>query len=228
MNPNETGERPAIIVMTRIPRLGEGKTRLRSALSDQACLRLQEAFARDAVDVALEADLGPVYLAYTPSDAAGWPEDEFGGRVLAFSQRGNDLGARMLAALRHVEALGFAPQVMIGTDAPLLQPRHLRGALRALSNADLCLGPSADGGYYLVACRAVTSALFEGVRWGTNEVLDTTIRKAGESGLRLSLLETLHDIDTPDDLARLRGELAALTKEGVFRLPKHTAEVLLV
>ncbi len=213
--------------MTRVPRLGEGKTRLRAVLSDEACLRLQEAFVRDAVEMALAADVGPVHLAYTPAEATSWPEDEFGDHVVAFPQEGDDLGARMLAALRHVEALGFAPLVMIGADAPLLQPRHLRAAVRALCDADVCLGPSADGGYYLLACRTATPALFEGVHWGTSEVLDTTIRQAGESGLRLSLLDTLFDIDTPDDLARLREELATLTKERAFRLPKHTAEVLL-
>ena len=227
MTAEEPAERPAVIVMARVPRLGEGKTRLRSALSDEECLRLQEAFARDAVAVAMEAELGPVYLAYTPAEAAAWAEDAFGDRVAAFPQQGDDLGARMVAALGQVEALGFAPQVMIGTDAPLLQPRHLRAALQALDNADVCLGPSEDGGYYLVACRTTTRALFEGIRWGTSEVFDATIRQADESCLRMSLLDTLYDIDTPDDLARLRGELAALTKERTFRLPKHTAEVLL-
>lgn len=217
----------AIIVMARAPRPGEGKTRLRVALSDDACLRLQEAFLRDAVEVALEAQLGPVHLAYTPDDAAPWTEAEFGGRIAPFPQRGAGLGERMLTALRHVEARGFAPLLMIGTDAPLLQPRHLREALSAVADADLCLGPSADGGYYLLACRAVQPQLFEDVPWGTDRVLETTLRLAAQSGLRSSLIETLYDIDTPDDLARLRDDLARLAGEPSFRMPRHTAEVAL-
>ena len=218
---------PAIIVMARAPRPGEGKTRLRGALSDEACLRLQEAFLWDAVEVAREAQLGPVHLAYTPVDAASWTEGEFGGRIAPFPQRGDGLGERMLAALRHVQARGFAPLLVIGTDAPLLQPRHLRAALSALADADLCLGPSADGGYYLLACRAVQPQLFEDVPWGTNRVLEATLRLAAQSGLRSSLIETLYDIDTPDDLARLRDDLAGLAGGQSFRMPRHTAEVVL-
>ena len=218
---------PAIIVMARAPRPGEGKTRLRGTLSDEACLRLQEAFLRDAVEVTLEALLGPVHLAYTPVEAASWTEGEFGDRIAPFPQRGDGLGERMLTALRHVEAQDYAPLLMIGTDAPLLQPRHLRAAMSALADADLCLGPSADGGYYLLACRTVQPQLFEDVPWGTNRVLDTTLRLAAQSGLRSSLIDTLYDIDTPDDLARLRDDLAALAGEPSFRMPRHTAEAAL-
>ncbi len=227
MRPDEGRRGPALIVMARTPRLGEGKTRLRTVLSDQERLRLQEAFLRDALEVAQEAHLGSVHLAYTPTDAASWAEGEFGGRISPFPQQGEGLGARMLAALRHVEAKGFAPLIMIGTDAPLLQPRHLREALSALANVDLCLGPSADGGYYLLACREATPMLFEGVPWGTNGVLEATLRLAAESGLRYSLLETLYDVDTPDDLRHLRGDLALLMDEPDFRAPGHTAKVLL-
>ena len=217
---------PAVVVMARAPLPREGKTRLRSVLSDEACLRLQEAFLRDAVEVALEADLGPVHLAYTPPDAASWVEGEFGDCTVPFPQQGDGLGARMLAALRHVEAGGRAPLLMIGADAPLLQPHHLRSALCALEGADLCLGPSADGGYYLLACRTAQPRLFEGVAWGTTGVLDTTLRLATESGLRYGLLEMLYDIDTPDDLRRLREDLAALEGDAAFRMPRHTLAAL--
>ena len=205
----------------------EGKTRLRDVLSDEERLRLQEAFLRDAIEVALEAQIGPVHLAYTPAEAASWAEGEFGGSIVPFPQEGDDLGARMLSALRHVEARDFSPLLMIGTDAPLLQPGHLRSALSAVADADLCLGPSADGGYYLLACRTAQPQLFRDVPWSTNRVLDTTLRLAAESGLRYSLIETLYDIDTPADLALLREELPALVREPWFRVPRHTAETLL-
>ena len=227
MRPDEGCRGPALIVMARTPRLGEGKTRLRTVLSDQERLRLQEAFLRDALEVAQEAHLGPMHLAYTPTDAASWAEGEFGCGISPFPQQGDGLGARMLAALRHVEAKGFAPLIMIGTDAPLLQPRHLRAALSALADADLCLGPSADGGYYLFACREAAPLLFEGVPWGTNGVLEATLRLAAESGLRFTLIEKLYDVDTPEDLRHLRRDLVLLANEPSFRAPGHTAEVLL-
>ncbi|MCH8949219.1 MAG: TIGR04282 family arsenosugar biosynthesis glycosyltransferase [Chloroflexi bacterium] len=217
---------PAVIVMARAPRLGEGKTRLRPALSDEACLRLQQAFLNDAVQVALEADLGPVYLAVTPASAAGWATAEFAGRAIIVPQEGNGLGERMLAALQRVESAGHAPLVMIGTDAPLLQPSHLRAAVRELDTLDLCLGPSADGGYYLLACRTPQPRLFEGVDWGTSAVLASTLRHAKAAGLRVSLLDTLYDVDTPEDLQRLRTALKSPGFATRGWTPEHTLAML--
>ena len=120
----------------------------------------------------------------------------------------------------------MTPLVLIGADIPLLQPRHLREAAEALADADVCLGPAADGGYYLLACRSAEPRLFAGVLWGTNGVLDTTLRLAREAGLRTALLETLYDIDTPADLAALRDDLTRLEGEAAFRLPRHTRAAL--
>lgn len=209
--------------MARAPHASEGKTRLRPVLSDEERLRLQEAFLRDAVTVAQAAQAGPVYVAYTPASAASWAEDEFDAGVVAFPQQGDDLGARMLSALRHVAGLGFSPLVMIGTDAPLLQPSHIQAAVRELEQADLCLGPSADGGYYLIACSEPRAEIFEGVPWSTSGVLACTLRIAAQHGLRCCEIETLYDVDTPDDLARLREDLARLANEPGFHMPGHTA-----
>ncbi|MCH7811571.1 MAG: TIGR04282 family arsenosugar biosynthesis glycosyltransferase [Chloroflexi bacterium] len=220
------GRGAAVIVMARAPSHDEGKTRLRPVLSDEERLRLQEAFLRDAVAVAREASVGPVYVAYTSAGAAPWAKDEFEAGVVAFPQQGDDLGARMLSALRHVTRLGFGPLVMIGTDAPLLQPSHIQAAVRELEQADLCLGPSADGGYYLIACCDVEPKLFTGPPWGTNRVLDSTLRIAAQHGLRCRQIDTLYDVDTPDDLARLREDLARLANEPGFHMPEHTAKAL--
>ncbi len=217
---------PAVIVMARAPRPGEGKTRLRPALSDEACLRLQQAFLNDAVQVALEADLGPVYLAVTPASAAGWATAEFAGRATIVAQEGDGLGERMLATLQRVESAGHAPLVMIGTDAPLLQPSHLRAAVHELATLDLCLGPSADGGYYLLACQTPQPRLFEGVNWGTSAVLSSSLRHAKAAGLRVSLLDTLYDVDTPEDLQRLRADLATLELATRGWTPEHTLRML--
>ena len=217
---------PAVIVMARAPRLGEGKTRLRGALSAEACLQLQQAFLNDAVQVALEADLGAVYLAVTPASAAGQATAEYAGRATVIPQEGDGLGERMLAALQRVESAGHMPLVMIGTDAPLLLPGHLRAAVRELDTLDLCLGPCADGGYYLLAGRTPQPRLFERVDWGTSAVLASTLRNAKAAGLRVSLLDTLYDVDTPEDLDRLREDLATLDFAARGWTPEHTLRML--
>ena len=213
---------PAVIVMARAPRPGVGKSRLRAVLPNDARLRLQEAFLRDAVAIARASGAGDVYLAYTPADAGPQIEAEFSGGAVPFPQAGGELGARMLAALRNVYDRGHTRMLMIGTDAPLLRPDHLRDALRSLDDADLCLGPSEDGGYYLLGCRAVTPELFAGIAWGADTVLDATLRRAAAVGLRTTMLEPLYDVDTPADLDRLLADVTAAGR----RVPHHAAEVV--
>ncbi len=213
---------PAVIVMARAPRPGEGKTRLRSVLPDDACLRLQEAFVRDALDVSISSGIGPVHLAFTPVESTAWVNREFGANIVSFVQEGETLGDRMLGALRHVEAAGYAPLLMIGTDSPLLTPRHLRDAVRALQRSDLCLGPSDDGGYYLIGCHEPIETLLDDVAWGTDAVLKTTLLRGKEAGLRCELLDELYDVDTPEDLDRLVADLLRLDSAA----PERTAQAL--
>lgn len=215
-------DEPAIVVMARAPRLGEGKSRLRSVLSDQERLRLQEAFLRDAVDVALEANVGRVYLAVTPSGAVPWAEREFGPEVTSLAQAGDALGERMLGAIRQAAAEKHGPIIVIGTDAPLLLAEHLRAALKALARADVCFGPSEDGGYYLIASNEPQAALFDDIDWGTDRVLRTSLARARDAGLPYELLDWLYDVDTPEDLERLVADLRST--EGTAR---HTRAALL-
>ena len=198
---------PAVIVMARAPRLGEGKSRLRSVLTDQERLRLQEAFLQDTVDVALNANAGRVYLAITPPDAVPWGESEVGAEVTAIAQVGDDLGQRMFNAIQHAATEGHRPVIVIGTDAPLLQPAHLHAALEALTRADVCFGPSEDGGYYLVASNEPQASLFDDVAWGADQVLNTSLARARDAGLKCELLDELYDVDTPADLERLVTDL---------------------
>ena len=212
---------PAVVVMARAPRLGEGKSRLRSVLSDEERLRLQEAFLRDTVDLALNSSVGRVYLAVTPPDAVPWAESEFGPEVATIAQVGDDLGQRMFNVMRHASAEGHRPIVVIGTDAPLLSAEHLHAALEALGHADVCFGPSEDGGYYLVASNEPQAALFENVAWGTDDVLKTSLARARDAGLRYELLDELYDVDTPADLERLVSDLRS-TGVGTARNTRAT------
>ncbi len=210
---------PAIIVMARAPRLGEGKSRLRSVLTDGERLELQEAFLRDAVDVALSANAQRVYLAVTPPNAVPWGESEFGPNVTTIAQAGDDLGQRMSNAIRQAAAEGHSPIVVIGTDAPLLQPEHMQAALQALARSDVCFGPSEDGGYYLVASNEPPASIFENVAWGTDHVLRTSLAHARDAGLTCELLDELYDVDTPADLERLLSDFRS-AEEGTTRLTR--------
>ena len=214
---------PAVIVMARAPRLGEGKSRLRAVLADQERLRLQEAFLRDTVDVALQANVGRVYLAITPPDSTCWAESEFGADLTTLAQVGDNLGQRMFNATQQAVTEGHRPIIVIGTDAPLLLADHLHAALEALSRADVCFGPSEDGGYYLVASNKPQASLFEDVVWGTDQVLKTSLANADDAGLKCELLDELYDVDTPEDLERLVNDLRSAGEDTA----RHTRGALL-
>ncbi|MEE4302315.1 MAG: TIGR04282 family arsenosugar biosynthesis glycosyltransferase [Pseudomonadales bacterium] len=118
-------------------------------------------------------------------------------------QAGDDLGARMAAALEHALAAGALP-VLVGSDLPGLTPVHLRAAAAALEGgAEAVFAPAEDGGYGLVGLARPWPELFEGVPWGTDAVMAET--RARAAGRGLVELEPLWDVDEPADLARLAG-----------------------
>jgi rSAM/selenodomain-associated transferase 2 len=99
--------------------------------------------------------------------------------------------------------------VLIGTDCPGIRPAHLARAFQVLRHKDLVLGPAHDGGYYLIGLRRPVRELFDGIPWGTGEVLERTLSAARVRGLRVDLLECLHDVDRPEDIPAWEKEIRA-------------------
>jgi rSAM/selenodomain-associated transferase 1 len=115
-------------------------------------------------------------------------------------QLGADLGQRMENAFR--ETLAQHQSVLIvGTDSPALHPSVFNDAFAALNSSDLVLGPTDDGGYYLIAVRSIISEAFHNIAWGTSEVLSQTL--SAVRSRRITLLPPHYDVDHPDDLKRL-------------------------
>ena len=142
----------AVICFTRAPVPGQTKTRLMPLLSGEACAELHAAFLRDVARACRETGAA-VYVAYTPEGDRGPLAEIFPFARGLFPQEGADLGQRMAAAMDHVLALGHSPCVLIGSDLPLLTAAHLNKAFAALEGADATLGPTLDGGYYLVGLK---------------------------------------------------------------------------
>jgi glycosyltransferase A (GT-A) superfamily protein (DUF2064 family) len=124
-------------------------------------------------------------------------------------QRGEDLGARLDAAVAHASRLGFGPLIVLGTDSPTLPDSFIETARDALAGgeADAALGPTTDGGYYLVGLGKPAPALFQNIAWSTPLAYEQTARNINASGLRLLELPRWYDVDTFADLLRLRDEL---------------------
>jgi len=121
------------------------------------------------------------------------------------AQRGADLGARMRSAFEPAWAAG-APLILIGADCPSLAARHLKSASEALRAKDAVFVPAEDGGYVLVGLARPVPEIFEGVAWGTAAVMAQTRERLARAGASWAELETLWDVDRPDDYARLQRE----------------------
>ena len=192
------GAGAAVVVMARSPLGGRPpKTRLADAVGREADRRrLYAAFLRDTIDGCRSVAGAALRVAYTPDggaaglDALGVRGDEL------LSQRGADLGARERAVFADLFAAGFQKVVMVGSDLPTLPAGHICQALEQVSPGTTVLGPSDDGGYYLIALAATETGtpipdLFSGIRWSTASALDDTRAAAGKAGLRVVLVPAL-------------------------------------
>src|SRR5947209_15851936 len=199
-----------VAILAKAPLPGLAKTRLIPALGREGAALLQARLITRTLATACTAATGPVRLWGAPDEAHF---REFAQRFpidLARQPEG-DLGARMLAAIEPA-----SPVLVIGTDCPALEPKHLRSAADALRNgADAAIIPAEDGGYVLIGLRRPQPALFAQMRWGTETVMAQTRRRAAELGLAVRELAALWDVDVPEDLERLRqaglGELVPST-----------------
>lgn len=200
---------PAVVVMVKAPTPGTVKTRLSPPLSPADAASLAAAFAQDTV-AGLRQN-APVLAAYAPVDKRAVLESLLPPGLLWTAQRGQNLGARLDAALADAHAHGFGPLLVVGTDSPTLPPAFALDAFSVLhtGQADVVLGPTDDGGYYLVGLRQPAPGLFDAVAWSTPRAYADTAANAARLGLRLHALPPWYDIDTADDLARLRREMEA-------------------
>ncbi|HKJ50649.1 MAG TPA: TIGR04282 family arsenosugar biosynthesis glycosyltransferase [Gammaproteobacteria bacterium] len=115
-------------------------------------------------------------------------------------QRGGDLGARMINALRDMIDADTRAAIIVGSDCLDLGAAHLQQAAQALSSHELVLAPAADGGFALIGCREANPDLFKSVAWSSDRVLEQTLANARTLGYRVCLLETVRDIDRLRDL----------------------------
>ncbi len=219
MTPTEV----AVLIMAKAPRAGMVKTRLHPLLGPQGCARLQAALLRRTILLAQLVTPTRTYLALDPleahSELGGW----FPADVAVLPQCGPDLGSRMCAASTEVFGHHHGPLLLIGTDAPTLTaPRLQQAADLVAGGQDAVFGPAVDGGYYLVGMARPAPALFaiDPALWGGPQVLAASLAAARAAKLRVGLLPSVRDLDTPQDAAALLaegglpGEIAALLRAG--------------
>lgn len=204
---NPRGESGAtLLVFAKAPRPGKVKTRLARSLPGSGAPDYDRAAAiyrrmgRMIMDAVAHAP-ATMTVCYDPPDGESEVRDWLGPAAARYWCQGEgDLGERMSGMFtRAFEQTGRA--VVIGTDTPAVGADTVARALAALDTADVVLGPSRDGGYYLMALREDRPELFAGIEWSTRSVVAETMARAGALGLRVTFLEVESDIDTAEDLA---------------------------
>jgi rSAM/selenodomain-associated transferase 1 len=194
-----TTEPIAIAVLAKAPIPGLAKTRLIPTLGAQGAARLQSRLIARTLATACAAEIGPVSLWAAPEEAHFRQLARQFPIKLARQPEG-DLGMRMHAAIEKA-----CPAIVIGTDCPALEPKHLQEARHALrEGADAVIIPAEDGGYVLIGLRRPQPTLFTEMPWGTETVMAETRRRAAQLGLAVREFAALWDVDVPEDLARLR------------------------
>lgn len=182
--------------MAKPPVQGLAKTRLARDIGNKAALGIYEQLLSYTYRVAADSSLDTIVYF---SESASYVDD-----FILFdkaTQQGDDLGKRIYttfeAELQNADAC-----LMIGADCPDLSIDHLHAAAKALETSDLVLGPSDDGGYYLIGVKKAEEKLFANVAWSTSGVLEATMSNATTLGYSTHQLEELYDIDDLQDLRR--------------------------
>ena len=179
-----------VALFTRWPEAGKAKTRLIPALGAVGAADLHRRLTERTVATVRAAGLA-LEIRSTGADPAAFRD--WLGTDDVIDQGEGDLGERLARAAERL------PVLLLGADIPGLSPHHLIDAAAALAHRPAVIGPAADGGYWLLGLAAAHPAVFRDMAWGTDSVLATTLARLPDETPRL---ETLSDIDTPDDLAQ--------------------------
>lgn len=186
-----------LIIFVKNPELGKVKTRLAKTIGKEKALRIYDMLLQKTREVVtpLAVDLQVYYNDYVDQDDL-WENERFD----KYLQVQDHLGAKMSTAFQQAFAQGYEKACIIGSDCWDLKTSHIEQAFDQLTTNDFTIGPSVDGGYYLLGMKALEPALFTDKQWSTSTVFKDTVETIKELGLTYALLPTISDVDVEADL----------------------------
>jgi len=209
----------------------QAKQRLREALPSGMVTKLASAFLRDTLQTISLLEDVTIQLAYTPRSSEPKFSDfmqEFGlGKPHGLMrQRGRALGARLESAMAEAFHSGSERVVAIGMDSPSMPLDSIRQGFQHLRDHDCVLGPTLDGGYYLIGLSRPCPALFRGIEWSCGSVYRQTIETVQKENLSYRELPVWYDVDTAEDLEFLIRDINQFRLAGDEERAQHTESVL--
>jgi rSAM/selenodomain-associated transferase 1 len=205
-NPAHSPDRGrTLIIMAKAPRPGRVKTRLAQSLPVEAVTELYRCLLDDTIALARSLSAVEVAIMCPASDVEDLTRLTQ-AEVGVVAQKGDDLAAGLTSVFAYFAAPG-GRVVAFNSDSPHLPAAVLDGAFEALTAYDVVVGPTHDGGYYLVGANAAHPTLFDGDGMGTQSALDALLARARGLQLSVGFTDPFYDIDVEDDLTRLAAEL---------------------
>ncbi len=199
----------AIGLMARHPQRGKVKTRLAEAVGSERALQVYRELLNTTAQLLRDLDTRCFHRTafVTPTEMLASFEKEYPGFDEVCAQSGGDLGERMMNALQFLLCRdGVDKAFLIGSDCPVISLETLDQACSALMENDLVLGPTLDGGYYLIGLKKVHPELFANIEWSSSQVFERTIAVGVGAGLRIARLSELRDLDNVNDLTYFTGK----------------------
>jgi len=194
-----------LVIMAKAPKPGQVKTRLIASLPSSAVTALYRCLLEDTL--ALTASLKNVHVALMCPES---DQDELAHlftTVPVVAQKGVGLAAGLTSVFRHFTEAGSQHVIAFNSDSPHLPPSVLHHAFEILATHDVVVGPTHDGGYYLVGAKLAHPTLFEGHGMGTNSALDILLMRTKVLELSTGFTQPFYDIDIANDLVLLAREL---------------------
>ena len=201
-----TSTNRTLVIMAKAPRAGSVKTRLTENLSPEQATELYECLLNDTIALAKSLNQVEVAILCPESDAEEMSRlvEEV---VPVVAQKGQGLAAGLISVFAHFTNSGHRRVIAFNSDSPHLSASVLENAFGVLDNSDLVVGPTHDGGYYLVGAKASHPALFEDDGMSTTSALEALMARAAKLQLSTGFTEPFYDIDVTSDLNRLAAEL---------------------
>jgi uncharacterized protein len=212
----------AAIIMAKQPQVGKTKTRLCPPFTPAEAAALAEALLLDTLDVVARIPGTALAVAITPVEARVYFEQISPPGTLLLPVQGSSIGDCLSMALNNLLESGFTKALALNADGPSLPPEYLSQAVDLLDTHELVLGPSLDGGYYLIGMKKFIPQVFNRIAWSTERVLLQTLEQANALGLKYALTPEWYDVDTAKDVERLGVDVENISAERLV----HTRQFL--
>ena len=197
---NKVKVKKALILFLRYPKAGTVKTRLAETTSSDFAVNFYRSCAEKIVGIAKSIEGINRFAFYSNNNEKQVISDWLGNKLFFSVQEGDDLGSRMKNAFEKVFSSGSEKVIIVGTDIPDLSKKIIEQAFNSIEENDVVIGPSKDGGYYLLGMKKMVYDLFGGIEFSNDKVYSKTIKKLNNLNLRYDSLPLLQDIDTEEDL----------------------------